>query len=98
MSVSIEVTYGTPEQQVVIPLQCELPLSIEQAVRQSGILLQFPEIELADEMVGIFGFKENLDHPVADGDRVEIYRPLYLSPTEARKMRAASRKRRQNRA
>jgi putative ubiquitin-RnfH superfamily antitoxin RatB of RatAB toxin-antitoxin module len=97
MSISIEVVYALPEEQNVIDLECESPVTIEQAIRQSGILEAFPEIQLEDEMVGVFGYRRPLDHLLEHQDRVEIYRPLYLSPTEARKMRAASRKRRQNR-
>jgi putative ubiquitin-RnfH superfamily antitoxin RatB of RatAB toxin-antitoxin module len=32
-----------------------------------------------------------LEHPLADGDRVEIYRPLAMDPKEARKRRAQKR-------
>lgn len=39
---------------------------------------------------GIFGQQVPLDHPLADGDRVEIYRPLAMDPKEARRRRAKS--------
>lgn len=98
MQISIEVVYGTSGEQVLIPLNCEHPITISQAVKSSGILDRFPEIELKDNMVGVYGYRQALSHPLRDGDRVEIYRPLHLSPNEARKMRAALRKRRQNRS
>jgi len=44
--------------------------------------------------VGIFGKRVELDHRLADGDRVEIYRPLAMDPKEARRQRALKRKRR----
>ena len=44
------------------------------------------------EKVGIFGRVVRLDAPLADGDRVEIYRPLMLDPKEARRRRAARRR------
>ena len=44
--------------------------------------------------VGIFGKRVELDHRLADGDRVEIYRPLAVDPKEARRQRALKRKRR----
>ena len=44
--------------------------------------------------VGIFGKRVDLDHRLADGDRVEIYRPLAMDPKEARRQRALKRKRR----
>ncbi len=38
--------------------------------------------------VGIFGKRVAMDTRLADGDRVEIYRPLELDPKEARRRRA----------
>jgi len=96
MSEQIDVVYALPQRQVVISVNCALPASIEQVIRQSGVLEQFPEIVLEDEMVGIYGFRHPLNHLVKPGDRVEIYRPLTMSPTEARKLRALSRKKSQN--
>jgi uncharacterized protein len=37
---------------------------------------------------GIFGKRVALDRKLAEGDRVEIYRPLALDPKEARRWRA----------
>ena len=44
--------------------------------------------------VGIFGKRVDLEQRLADGDRVEIYRPLAMDPKEARRQRALKRKRR----
>jgi uncharacterized protein len=38
--------------------------------------------------IGIFGRRVALDAPLADGDRVEVYRALALDPKEARRRRA----------
>jgi uncharacterized protein len=43
--------------------------------------------------VGIHGRRVALDTPLADGDRVEIYRPLRADPKEARRQRALRRAR-----
>ncbi|HEX9398346.1 MAG TPA: RnfH family protein [Burkholderiales bacterium] len=45
-----------------------------------------------DGKVGIFGRVVSLDKPLADGDRVELYRALALEPKEARRRRAARRR------
>ena len=37
---------------------------------------------------GIWGRLRPLDAPLADGDRVELYRPLQVDPMEARRARA----------
>lgn len=42
--------------------------------------------------IGIFGKRVKLDHPLREGDRVEIYRPLAIDPKEARRRRAAARR------
>jgi putative ubiquitin-RnfH superfamily antitoxin RatB of RatAB toxin-antitoxin module len=43
---------------------------------------------LAGDAFGIFGKRVGLNQPLADGDRVEIYRPLVVDPKEARRRRA----------
>jgi len=43
----------------------------------SGLLADFPELDLESNKVGIFGTIAKLDKPVKDGDRVEIYRPIH---------------------
>jgi putative ubiquitin-RnfH superfamily antitoxin RatB of RatAB toxin-antitoxin module len=42
---------------------------------------------------GIFGRRVPLDARLADGDRVEVYRPLSADPKEARRRRALNRRR-----
>lgn len=44
--------------------------------------------------VGIYGERVTPETRLADGDRVEVYRPLRLDPKEARRRRATSRRRR----
>lgn len=49
---------------------------------------------LAGHACGIFGKRVALDRKLAEGDRVEIYRPLALDPKEARRRRALTKKKR----
>jgi len=62
---------------------------VEDAIRLSGMLRHFPEIDLALCKVGIFGSLSRLAAPLRAGDRVEIYRGLIADPKEVRKQRAA---------
>jgi hypothetical protein len=87
--IAIEVAYATSEQQALIALDMPEGVTVEQAIRASGLLARFPEIDGADIKVGIFGSVCKLDQPLKQGDRVEIYRPLRHDPKEARRQRAA---------
>ena len=87
--IDIEVAYARPDEQVILPLRVPAGTAIEDAIRRSGILDRFPEIDLAANKVGVFGKVGRLDQGLAEGDRVEIYRPLIADPKEVRKQRAA---------
>jgi len=86
---AVEVAYAKPEEQVIIPLEVEQGTTVQQAIELSGILEQFPEIDLAQNKFGIFGKIAKSDSELLDRDRVEIYRPLIADPKESRRRRAA---------
>ncbi len=88
MTYAVEVVYATPEEQCVIAIDVTPPMTIREAIEESGILERFKEIVLTNENVGVFAYRLPLDHLVEDGDRIEIYRSLEMSPTEARRIRA----------
>ncbi|GIX21246.1 MAG: UPF0125 protein [Gammaproteobacteria bacterium] len=85
----VEVVYALPEEQTVVELDLEPGATAETAIRRSGLLERHPEIDLAVNKVGVFGRLVALDTPLAEGDRVEIYRPLIADPKQARRRRAA---------
>ncbi len=85
----IEVAYAKPDAQLIIELKVEDGTTVEQAIRKSGILQKFPEIDLAVNKVGIFGKRILLQHPVRAGDRIEIYRQLIADPKLVRRQRGA---------
>jgi putative ubiquitin-RnfH superfamily antitoxin RatB of RatAB toxin-antitoxin module len=58
------------------------------AIRASGILERFPEIDIEGSTLGVWGRACGLQTPLRAGDRVEIYRPLTMDPNEARRLRA----------
>jgi uncharacterized protein len=84
-----EVAYGRMDEQALLMVEADSPLTVQQAIERSGIQQRFPEIDLAAYKVGVFGKATKLDTLLAEGDRVEIYRPLIADPKEARKKRAA---------
>lgn len=85
--IEVEVAYADGDQQQVLVVTLPEGSTIENAIDRSGILLQFPEINLMQQKVGIFSQQKSLSHPVCAGDRVEIYRPLLIDPKELRKKR-----------
>ncbi len=85
--IEVEVAYARPERQVILNIKMTIPATIEEAIKASGILDQFPEIEPLMG-VGLFGQQHPLETQLRDGDRVEIYRPLIIDPRAARRERA----------
>ena len=86
--ITVEVSYALPAQQVILAVQVDEGATIDQAVRASGLLEKFPEINLAVNKVGVYGKLSKLDTVLRDRDRVEIYRPLIADPKEVRRQRA----------
>lgn len=88
-TINVEVAYALPEKQVILALNVELGTTIGGAIVQSGMLMEFPELDLENGQVGIFGKVAAMTTVLSDGDRVEIYRPLIADPKEVRRKRAA---------
>lgn len=85
---NVEVVYALPARQVLLRVCLVEGATVEDAIRASGVLEAFPEIDLARNKVGIFSKLVKLDEKVRDRDRVEIYRPLIADPKEVRRKRA----------
>lgn len=62
--------------------------TVADAVRASG-LWSVPEAP----DVGVHGRRVGTDRPLADGDRVELYRPLRMDPGDARRERVRAQRR-----
>jgi putative ubiquitin-RnfH superfamily antitoxin RatB of RatAB toxin-antitoxin module len=94
--IPIEVAYALAERQRIIALEVAPGTTALDAVVQSGIVREFPEIDPATADMGIFS--KSLDgktlplpgeYALKPRDRVEIYRPLLADPKAARAQRAA---------
>jgi putative ubiquitin-RnfH superfamily antitoxin RatB of RatAB toxin-antitoxin module len=57
------------------------------ALDASGLRSTFPELDLQDAPVGVWGRKAGLEQILRDRDRVEVYRPLKVDPKLARRER-----------
>jgi putative ubiquitin-RnfH superfamily antitoxin RatB of RatAB toxin-antitoxin module len=87
--IDIEVAYAECDRQMIMLLHVPAGISAKEAVRQSGLLEHFAGIDLSDAAMGVFGHPVSPGAPLAQGDRVEIYRPLRVDPKKARRDRAA---------
>lgn len=76
----VAVAYAEPTQQIWLRIEVPEDTTVEQAIIKSGLLRQFPEIDLTERAVGVFGKLVKLDAGLKPGDRVEIYRPIIADP------------------
>jgi len=93
-SFTVEVVYALPHTQKLITVEVEAGTTLLEAVKLSNIEAEFPELNLEEAKLGVFGkasTKPNVD-TVKAGDRIEIYRPLIIDPKQARLNRAAKAK------
>lgn len=86
--IHVEVVYALPHEQRVITQAVDKDLTVEEIIKQSGVLEMYPEIDLDKNKVGVFSRNVKLDATVRDQDRIEIYRPLLADPKEIRRKRA----------
>jgi uncharacterized protein len=76
----IGVAYSEPTQQIWLTIEVPDDAKVRDAIERSGILRQFPHIDLDTQKVGVFGKLVKLDAALRPGDRVEIYRPITCDP------------------
>lgn len=76
----ISVAYALPEKQVWLEIDVPDESTVMDAIQKSKILSIFPELDLENQKVGIYGKFCKLDTKLNDGDRVEIYRPITADP------------------
>ena len=84
----VEVVYAYPERYFLKKLTLENPITLQNAIVQSGVLEKYTEIDLRQNKVGIFSRTTKLTDMVENGDRIEIYRPLIADPKEIRRKKA----------
>lgn len=84
----VQVCYATLTQQWSKTVELSNSATIKQAIEQSGVLQDCPEIDLSKQKVGVWGKIAALEDVVNEGDRIEIYRPLLIDPKQARMLRA----------
>lgn len=89
----VEVAYALPDRQRLIAMIVDADCTVQEAVRRSGILAEFSDIDLEHAKLGIWGRIVTAPETarLRDGDRIEIYRPLLIDPKVVRQARADAR-------
>lgn len=77
---NIGVAYDNGKKQVWLKLEVTDGSTVKQVIEKSGLLKTFPDIDLNNQKVGVFGKLAKLDTVVQDGNRVEIYRAITADP------------------
>ncbi|MGB5830668.1 MAG: RnfH family protein [Thiohalocapsa sp.] len=76
----IGVAYADKFKRTWLKLDVPDGSSVREAIKLSGLLEQYPDIDLDSQRVGIFGKFTKLEAGIKDGDRIEIYRPITVDP------------------
>jgi len=82
------VAYATRERQYLWRVELPPAASIADALSAARALAGDETIPWDSAAVGIFGAPRQRSDPCADGDRIELYRPLRRDPRERRRERA----------
>ncbi len=77
---NVGVAYADKFKQVWLKLEIPDGSTVREAIEHSGLLDQFPDINLEKQKVGIFGKITKLDAPAEEGSRIEIYREITADP------------------
>ena len=81
--IHVEVAFATPDRQVLVDVELERGADVATAIR---VALPLLGLDSADSFAsGVWGEVCDRSRIVADGDRVELYRPLERDPREARR-------------
>lgn len=89
-TIRVEVVYAAVDRQELLALDVPVGTSVRAAAIASGMAEHFPELDIVQCPLGIFGklVGDPEQREVEAGDRVEIYRPLLADPKEVRRLRA----------
>lgn len=86
----VTVVWATPDVQDVVAVELPDGATVADAAARSGLLAAYG-IDAATVAFAVFGRRRASRAPVADGDRVELTRPLHADPKAARARRARER-------
>ena len=83
--IRVEVVFALPTRQHLQSLDLPAGSTTALAIRQSSLHDAFPETEFDTLEIAVWGQVVDPSHVLADGDRVEVLRPLEIDPRDARR-------------
>jgi putative ubiquitin-RnfH superfamily antitoxin RatB of RatAB toxin-antitoxin module len=83
----IVVAYAEPGVEAQVDVAVAPGATVAHAVTASGLITRF-ELKPPTLAYAIFGQRVRAETPLADGDRVELLRPLAADPKDSRRRRA----------
>lgn len=88
--IAFEIVYLGPEGLFRKQLQCEQGTSLADAMALAQrVCAEFPKEAWQHERVAVYGtLVQDQSRPIAQGERIEILRPLEIDPVESRRQRA----------
>lgn len=84
----VSVAYAAPGLQVLVDVVVPAGANLGEAVDESGLVARL-RLEPSTLSFAIFGERAQRDSPLADGDRIELLRPLFADAKAVRRQRAA---------
>ena len=88
MAIAVTVAYAAPGIESLVRVALPVGAVVADAVALSG-LLDRHDLDPRTLGYAIFGERAKPSTPLVDGDRVELTRPLFADPKDARRQRAA---------
>ena len=91
--IAVTVVHALPDAATEIEVRVPEGATIADAIERSGIGARLGNVDVSTAAVGIYGKLARRDTILADGDRVELYRPLTADPKTARRRRVTHKQR-----
>jgi putative ubiquitin-RnfH superfamily antitoxin RatB of RatAB toxin-antitoxin module len=92
-AITVTIVYALPDAATEVAVHLPEGATVADALERAQLPAAPDGADLAACPVGIFGQRARRDTVLADGDRIELYRPLSVDAKQARRRRIADKRR-----